>query len=171
MNFVKADRIPKNLIEPVLEGLKEGPRKDLAVTIANIMSGSDKNKQPFNRDEVLAIKGDASKGEQVFKTNCSICHQVKGQGTDFGPKLSEIGSKLPKDGLLDAIVEPSSGISFGFETVELVMKDGSKVRGLLSAKTDKEISLKVPGGSINNTQAEKVKTMTTLSESMMPALQ
>lgn len=171
MDLLKSSKIPRELIPPALEGLKDGPRKDLAVDIKNLMSeGADKNKVPFDRNAVMEMKGEASKGEAVFKTNCSICHQVKGQGTDFGPKLSEIGSKLPKDGLLDAIIEPSAGISFGYETVELSMKDGSKVRGLLFAKTDKQISLKIPGGSINNVETDKIKTMTVLEESMMPSL-
>ena len=95
---------------------------------------------------------------------------MKGQGTDFGPKLSEIGTKLPKDALLDAIVEPSSGISFGYETTELVMKNGSSLRGLLSDKSQTEFSVKLPGGTVNKVKASDVKLVKKLPASMIQDL-
>jgi putative heme-binding domain-containing protein len=95
---------------------------------------------------------------------------VKGEGTDFGPKLSEIGTKLPKDALLDAIIDPSSGISFGYETTELTMKNGSSLRGLLSDKSATEFSMKLPGGTINKVKTSDVKLVKVLPGSMMPDL-
>ena len=65
---------------------------------------------------------------------CVTCHKVGTTGYDFGPTLTEIGSKFPKEGLLDAIVHPSAGIGFGYEGWELKMKDGSSFRELLQAK-------------------------------------
>ncbi len=95
---------------------------------------------------------------------------MKGEGTDFGPKLSEIGTKLPKDALLASIVEPSSGISFGYETTELIMKNGSSMRGLLSDKSESEFTMKLPGGTINKVKTSDVKLVKKLPASMMPDL-
>jgi putative heme-binding domain-containing protein len=132
-------------------------------------SGS-KTTQTFSADSVLAMKGNAAKGITVFKTNCAMCHQVKGEGTDFGPKLSEIGSKLPKDAILESIVNPSGGVSFGYETTELDMKDGSTVKGIVTNKTESEIDIKFPGGSADKVKTANVKRMKKSDESMMPAL-
>ncbi|HVV02517.1 MAG TPA: PVC-type heme-binding CxxCH protein, partial [Verrucomicrobiae bacterium] len=44
--------------------------------------------------ELAARKGDIAHGAQVFRSEtatCSKCHQINGEGVDFGPNLSEIG--------------------------------------------------------------------------------
>ncbi len=174
MRLVKANRLTPQLETPLLAGLEFGPRRSMLIKIQEFINerdgGGNKERVVFNRDSVLALKGNTENGYQVFKTNCAICHQVKGEGIDFGPKLSEIGSKLPKDGLLDAIIEPSAGVSFGYETMELKMKDGSTLTGLMASKTENTIDLKLPGGTIDKIQTSNIKTMKQLPESMMPAL-
>src|SRR5690606_838830 len=68
--------------------------------------------------ELAARTGDPLKGKTVFVNYCSACHQVRGDGADFGPKLSEIGDKLPKEAQYLALYYPSAGISFGYEGYE-----------------------------------------------------
>jgi len=34
-----------------------------------------------------------SKGEQIFKQKCAMCHVVNGKGGNIGPELTKIGSK------------------------------------------------------------------------------
>ena len=87
---------------------------------------------------------------------------------DFGPKLSEIGSKLPKEGQYMAILHPSAGISFGFEGWEIKMKDGSMLTGIISSKTETDIDLKYPGGATQRIKTADVKSMKQLPDSMMP---
>ncbi len=173
MKLVKENKIGPDLETTLMAGLEFGPRRSMLIKIQDLINerkGGGSQRAVFNRDSVLALKGNIEKGYQVFKTNCSICHQVNGEGVDFGPKLSEIGAKLPKDGLLEAIIEPSAGVSFGYETIELKMKDGSTLTGLLASKTETTIDLKLPGGTIDKIEASNVKTIKQLSESMMPAL-
>jgi putative membrane-bound dehydrogenase-like protein len=172
LGLIKSDRIPSQLVPAAIEGIESGPQKNLVIDARQHLSKAEggKAKEPFDRDGVLAMNGSASAGAAIFKTNCSICHQVRGDGTDFGPKLSEIGTKLPKDALLDAIINPSSGISFGYETTELVMKDGSSLKGLVSEKSPAEIGIKLPGGTVNKVKSADVKVMKVVPESMMPDL-
>lgn len=170
--LIQSDKLPAQLIPAALEGIEGGPQKNLIIDAKKHLSANKGGtpKEPFDREAVLAMNGTVAKGVTVFKNNCSICHQVKGEGTEFGPNLSEIGSKLPEDGLLDAIVEPSSGISFGYETTELEMKNGSIVKGLLANKTETEFEIKLPGGATNTVKRADVKLMKTDPVSMMPAL-
>ncbi len=115
------------------------------------------------------MKGDLAKGQATFTMYCSSCHQVKGEGADFGPKLSEIGSKLPKEGQYLAIYNPSAGISFGYEGYEVKFKDGSSMTGIISSKTETDLIMKFPGGSTQEYKMSNVKSMKQLDESMMPA--
>jgi len=113
--------------------------------------------------EMVKKAGDAAKGQPVFMAYCFTCHQVNGQGIDFGPALGEIGTKLAKEALYDSILNPSAGISFGFEGWEVKTKDGNTFIGIVTSDTDKELALKVPGGIVmkldktNVTSREKMK--------------
>src|SRR5690606_8418679 len=93
--------------------------------------------------ELLALEGDKENGKLVFSKTCSICHQVGEVGTDFGPNLTEIGSKLSREAQYISIIHPDAGISFGFEGYRIDMKDGSTLGGIISSRTETDIDLKL----------------------------
>ena len=168
--YLKEGKIQKDLIPVAVEGLSFAWRKNVRIEAAKYLgntSTSSKIKLP-PMSELIAMNGDAKKGVEVFAANCSVCHQVNGEGIDFGPKLSEIGSKLPKEGQYLAILYPDAGIGFGYEGWELKMKDGSVLNGILSSKTETDLVLKMPGGIIQNLKTANVKSMKQLPNSMMP---
>ena len=93
--------------------------------------------------ELVKLPGDATRGAAVFRradVGCINCHQVNGEGVDFGPKLSEIGAKLGKDALGEAVLDPSAGISFGYEAWSLTLKNGDEAFGLIASETEDEIA-------------------------------
>src|SRR5512133_466676 len=45
-----------------------------------------------------------SKGEQLFKQKCAMCHVVNGKGGAIGPDLTKVASKM-KEGDLKAMLE------------------------------------------------------------------
>ena len=101
--------------------------------------------------ELLKMKGDPANGANVFSSptaGCANCHQVKGQGVDFGPNLTEIGAKLGKDAIYESILDPSAGISFGFEAWQIQLKSGDEAYGLIVSETAEELAIKAVGGII-----------------------
>ena len=117
--------------------------------------------------ELVKKTGDTVKGQLVFMSYCFTCHQVNGAGIDFGPALSEIGSKLAKEALYDSILNPSAGISFGFEGFEVKTKTGDTFIGMVASETPEELSLRVPGGVVQKTPREAVISKTPLGVSLM----
>src|SRR5690606_16603826 len=77
----------------------------------------------------------------VFANYCSNCHLVQGEGTNFGPDLSEIGDKLPKVALYNSILFPDQGISFGYEGYRIELKDGTIAMGKIVSETEEKIDL------------------------------
>ncbi|WP_276368517.1 PVC-type heme-binding CxxCH protein [Chryseolinea sp. H1M3-3] len=113
-------------------------------------------------------KGDQANGKTVFQSVCGNCHQVKGEGVNFGPDLSEIGSKLSKEALYTSILFPDQGISFGFEGYRLQLNDGSTAVGKIVSETADKVELQY----MNNQQSvEKanVTSRTKLESSLMPS--
>jgi putative heme-binding domain-containing protein len=118
--------------------------------------------------ELVKKPGDAAKGHTVFLTYCFSCHKAGDLGVDFGPALSEIGSKLAREALYDSILNPSAGISFGFEGWELKMKDGNNYVGMIASETDTEVALKVPGGIIIKCAKNAIASRDRMKVSLMP---
>src|SRR5262249_19327562 len=123
--------------------------------------------------ELMRLKGDPVKGAAVFRrdttTACIKCHQVNGEGIDFGPNLSEIGTKLGKDALFEAILDPSAGISFGFEAWQITLKDGNEAYGLIVSETADELALKTAGAIVTRYPKTEIKSRTQGKLSIMPA--
>ncbi len=122
--------------------------------------------------ELVKRTGDPTKGAAVFRradVGCINCHQVNGEGTDFGPKLSEIGTKLGKEALGEAILDPSAGISFGFETWNVKLKNGDEALGLIVSETEEELSLKAVGGTVTRYPKSEVTGREKQTLSAMPA--
>jgi putative heme-binding domain-containing protein len=122
--------------------------------------------------ELLKRQGDAANGAKLFarqNPGCINCHVVRGQGTELGPDLSEIGSKLGKDALYESILDPSAGISFGYEAWNLVLKNGDEPYGLIASETADEISLKVVGGLVTKFKKSDIASRQQSKLSIMPA--
>lgn len=168
--LLKEGKIAGDLKTPAVQGLSGAWRKSVQMEASKYLDGGGMvaKKHPDVKT-LVGMSGNVAKGKEVFSMYCSVCHQVNGQGLDFGPKLSEIGSKLPKEAMYAAIFEPSAGIGFGYEGFEVQFKDGSSVTGIVSSKTETDLILKLPGGTTQEYKMSQVKSMKQMADSMMPA--
>lgn len=88
---------------------------------------------PLSLSNIAALEGDPGKGKLVYQSKCATCHRIGDEGRNIGPDLGMIGAKLDQDGLLDAIVNPSAGVAFGYEMWLITLKDGTVASGFLQA--------------------------------------
>ena len=140
--------------------------RDKAMAYFHIDQGTKSSLPPIT--ELAAMTGDPNVGKEVFSTYCATCHQVNGTGTDFGPKLSQIGGKLAKEAIYKAVITPDAGISFGYEGYVFKLKDGKSVLGYVTNETPKEIDVKVIGGNVEKIPAGQVASKTAYGHSLMP---
>lgn len=121
--------------------------------------------------ELVKRTGDPKKGAEVFRRDtvgCIKCHQVNGEGVDIGPKLSEIGTKLGKDALYEAILDPSAGISFGFEAWRVELKNGDEAFGLIVSETPEELTVKAQTGITTRYKKNEIARREVQKLSLMP---
>lgn len=171
IDLLKTGQLKGELKGAAYQGVATAWRKSVRTEAAKYLDGAQtaSTKKLPGVTELLAMNGDATRGLNVYKTNCSVCHQINGDGQDFGPKLSEIGSKLGKDGQYLAILYPDAGISFGYEGYEVKFKDGSTQTGIVSSKTETDLQMKFPGGMVQNFKMADVVKMKQIDSSMMPS--
>jgi len=94
---------------------------------------------------LLKMRGDTARGAGVFAradVGCISCHRINEKGADVGPALSEIGAKLGKDALYEAILDPSAGIAFGYEAWNISLKSGDDAYGIIVSETADEVVIK-----------------------------
>ncbi len=119
--------------------------------------------------KLLQMKADPKNGVAAFsKAACMTCHKVKGQFIDFGPDLSEIGNKLSKEAMFEAILYPSVAISHGFHGVALKTNSGETFSGYITGETDDEVTLRLPGGVSRAFPTKDLSARENLEQSLMP---
>ncbi|SEW54279.1 PVC-type heme-binding CxxCH protein [Chitinophaga arvensicola] len=119
-------------------------------------------------DKLVTLPGNISGGKKVFASYCATCHLAGNTGVNFGPALTEIGSKLTKSALYDAVITPDAGISFGFEGYFFKLKDGSTVLGYIASETKDEVDVRTAGGQGVKIQQKNISSRKPYEHSLMP---
>jgi putative heme-binding domain-containing protein len=169
LDWAKAGKIPAELIPVAAEVLFGSPRSEMREEAAKYLQlPGAANAKPLPPIAELAKRtGDPDKGHAVFARTCVACHQINGLGIDFGPALSEIGSKLPKEDLYFSITNPSAAVAFGFEGWILKLKDGNELLGLIASETADEVALKIMGGIVVKYPKSQIVSRTKQDQSLM----
>ena len=79
-------------------------------------------------------RGSASHGEHEFWSTCGGCHRVGQRGGRLGPDLTRIGMTQSGAALRTSIRRANAAIAAGYQSVTLVTRDGTRIRGLRKAE-------------------------------------
>jgi putative membrane-bound dehydrogenase-like protein len=115
--------------------------------------------------EVLA-KADKSAGRAVYSQVCAACHTLYGQGGQIGPDLTGSG-RSNIDYLLENIADPGAVVNADFRLNVVTLKDGRVLNGMVSAKTDRTLTLKTVTEPVTVERTDIAK-QEELSQSLMP---
>lgn len=170
LELAKTSKIPKDLHTAAAGVLQSAWRAQLREEAAKYLTlPPSKNGGALSPISILVDKsGKADHGKEIFKTLCSTCHRVNGDGVNFGPDLSEIGGKLSPEGLYKAILFPDQGISFGFEGYRIKLKDGSSAFGRIASETEDKVDMQYMGNT-QTIQKSNIASRTQIPGSMMPS--
>jgi putative heme-binding domain-containing protein len=170
LKAIQANAVPAEMKFQAVQVLHSSadPNTKAAIEALVPMPKSQDNKPLPLLADLVKRTGHADKGKEVYTKYCIACHQVGTTGIDFGPALTEIGTKLAKEAIYQSILEPSSGISFGFEGWEIKTKAGDAYLGMVAGETTDDLSIKAPGGVIVNIAKKDLAEKKALTISLMP---
>jgi putative membrane-bound dehydrogenase-like protein len=122
--------------------------------------------------EALMQGGAAARGRQVAQQHaaaqCVRCHTIGGQVSTIGPPLDGIASRLPREDLLTALIDPSARIAPGFGSVSLTLRNGQRVDGVLHEETGTMLSVEDGANVRHRIEKAAVATRTNLPSAMPP---
>ncbi len=170
IELLKAGKIDAPFVPMAVQGVSQAWRMTIRTEAASYLGKSSDaatKKIPAISD-LLALQGDATKGMVLYDQFCANCHQVNGKGIDYGPKLSQIGAKLPKEALHLAILYPSAGVSHGYAGYTVKTKKGEQLVGLLASETATQIGLKLPDGTLKTIPVADIAQKKEMEASVMP---
>jgi putative membrane-bound dehydrogenase-like protein len=121
--------------------------------------------------EILALSGSRRRGEALFSSQraaCSTCHAFQGRGASIGPDLGSVRTKYAREQILDALLNPSASIAFGYDSWLVQTKSGAVHAGFLLSRSP-VLVLKETSGTRIAIEADEVELARKLSTSAMPS--
>ncbi len=122
--------------------------------------------------ELLKRRANIAHGAEIFarpSSLCITCHRVNNMGADVGPGLSEIGDKLGREAIYEAILDPSASIAFGYDAWDITQKSGDEIVGLIVSETEDELTVKDIKAISTRIKKRDIATRVKLRTSLMPA--
>jgi len=159
-------KLSKELVDEISQVIFSNPEQTVRVL------ASDYFKKPgvtnaLSIPKIAKLTGDSKAGKLIFQSKCTTCHKAENVGASIGPELTLIGKKFEKNGLLDAIINPSAGMAFGYESWLITKKDGTTVSGFLQAD-GQTVVLKGMAGEKYNVKASDIASRKQFATSIMP---
>jgi putative heme-binding domain-containing protein len=140
------DQLSQGKIAPeiqldVAEAARATKDPQLVARLEAIEKARPANAKPVALYADALLGGDARRGQRIAFTHpaaqCTRCHNFGvGPGANVGPNLRGVGSRLQREQLLEALVDPSARIAPGFGPVQVTLKNGQKYFGTLKEETD-----------------------------------
>ena len=167
IGLMAENKLPASLMSVVTENIFNNPNLAVRVQAGKYVkrNGTDKI---FSVNNIAKLPGDAVAGKTIFKNNCSSCHRVELIGNMIGPELTNIGKKFDKISLLDAIVNPSAAIVFGYEPWLVNTVEGESVFGFLVSENKQFIVIKDISGVQHVIAQNKISSKQKQQKSLMP---
>lgn len=120
----------------------------------------------FTVEEVLKLKGDASKGK-ITANRCVMCHEFNGLGVNYGPNLKGWGKGQTAEIIARSIIDPSADIAHGYSGMGVKLKKGGEVHGLIQGFGDPMIMTSTGGVTQMIPQSQVHRRPFKLSQSLM----
>ncbi len=157
-------QLQDTIAKSVSEIIFKNPDQNVRVVASQFFP---KNGKVLKMDFIARMTGNAVKGQKIFVANCVSCHKHGEKGAEIGPDLTAIHKKFDKSGLLDAIINPSASMVFGYEAYTVTTKKGDTFFGFLLSD-GANVVLKDVSGQRHTIKADQIQAREKMAKSLMP---
>lgn len=120
-------------------------------------------------DKLVKLTGDATAGRAVFKKTCVQCHQVDGAGTNFGPDLSKVSTRLKKLQILQSILTPDAVVDKKYLGEMIVTSEGQVLSGFIVEAANDSVTIRTATRGVHKIPTHDIEVRKPLTNSFMPS--
>lgn len=117
--------------------------------------------------DVLAMRGDADRGQAAFKKICAACHRVGELGHEIGPNLAAVKNR-GAEAILVNVLDPNREVNPQFVNYVLITDDGRTLTGMIAAETATSVTLRRAEGSSDTVLRVNIDELQSTGMSLMP---
>ncbi len=173
LNTLEAKKLPVEVQLELADAIDSTRSKSLIDRFKKLSRNSSKDSLKATYAGAL-MGGDPNKGSRIFWTHqsaqCIRCHSFDDYGGSAGPRLNGVASRITREQILEALIEPSARIAPGFGNVSLELKNGEKVNGILEEETSDAFVLKIGDKPETMIKKSDVVKRTNFASSMPPMM-
>lgn len=111
--------------------------------------------------------GDTSRGRELFKTTCLVCHNVQGEGGQIGPTLNGAAAN-GVEALLRNVLTPNAAVESGYYLYRVETTDGELVEGFLVAQDEHSVTVRQPNAEDQRLPRARLRRAAFTRRSVMP---
>jgi cytochrome c oxidase cbb3-type subunit III len=117
------------------------------------------------------LPGDPARGKAIYaRSSCSACHILAGEGSGYGPELTDVGARRGSIHLRETLQNPVKTIPEDFLFVEAITSSGQTIRGIRLNEDTFSIQLKDQQGGYHSFRKSELRELKKLrGETPMPA--
>jgi putative heme-binding domain-containing protein len=109
----------------------------------------------------------ASRGAEVFKQTCAVCHSIDGQGAVIGPQLDGIGNR-GAERLIEDVLDPNRNVDRAFRSTLFVLNGGDVQSGLFRREEGEMVVIAESTGKEISIAKKEIKERRESDTSLMP---
>ena len=111
---------------------------------------------------------DASRGAEIFRKTCAVCHRLDNDGGKVGPELDGIGQR-GVDRLLEDILDPNRTVDKAYRATLVLTLDGRVHKGLVIGQEGQILLLADQTGKVQRIPISEIDQRRLIEGSAMPA--
>jgi putative heme-binding domain-containing protein len=165
LSLAAAGKLPDAIRDTLRHHIFNNPDQTVRVMASDYFRKENNVSYPIGL--ITKLQATATSGHKLFSTYCTTCHTHGTEGRQIGPDLTLIHKKFDKVGLLDAIINPSAGLAFGYEPWRIRTKSGASYYGFLISDAA-AVVIKDAAGQQHVIRKEQIQSREQLATSLMP---
>lgn len=134
-----------------------------------IQSSDDADDKPLSGEQLAAMSGNPQKGAAVFGRTCVKCHIINGTGTNFGPDLSKVGSRLKKLAIVQSILDPDAIVDPKHRGELIITSKGQVISGFITEETADSVTVRTANNVVHELARDDIEERQKLTKSFMPS--
>jgi putative membrane-bound dehydrogenase-like protein len=172
LDAVEAKKVPAAHIEVArADALRKHADEAIRTRATKLFVGqvaADRKKVIDNYKPVFDLKGDAVRGREVFRKNCTACHRLENTGYEVGANLTAALRNKSKEALLIDILDPSREVDPRYINYQATTTSGRSVSGLLAVETPTSITLRRGEKAEDTILRSQIEELRATTKSLMP---